>query len=116
LAATDWRLWRWRLCFLALSNAWHSCRVGCIVFSENPQGLATHFTYIIPKLLYILLRHESTIKGFGGKNAPFNKYKKTKKKTLLEVWKPNGEVLTPMYKVTLARRNFFRCDLKIVHT
>jgi len=23
-------------------HAWHSCRAGCIVFSENPQGLATH--------------------------------------------------------------------------
>ena len=23
-------------------HAWHSCRAGCIAFSENPQGLATH--------------------------------------------------------------------------
>jgi len=23
-------------------HAWHSCRAGCIVISENPQGLATH--------------------------------------------------------------------------
>jgi len=23
-------------------HAWHSCRGGCIVISENPQGLATH--------------------------------------------------------------------------
>jgi len=26
--------------------AWHSCRAGCIVFSENPQGLATHMVLI----------------------------------------------------------------------
>jgi len=25
-------------------HAWHSCRAGCIVISENPQGLATHRT------------------------------------------------------------------------
>ena len=23
-------------------HAWHSCRAGCIVLSENPQELATH--------------------------------------------------------------------------
>ena len=23
-------------------HVWHSCRAGCTVISENPQGLATH--------------------------------------------------------------------------
>ena len=27
-------------------HAWHSCRAGCIVTSENPQGLANHITSI----------------------------------------------------------------------
>jgi len=26
-------------------HAWHSCRAGCIVISENPQGLATHMVH-----------------------------------------------------------------------
>ena len=26
-------------------HAWHSCRAGCIDFSENPQGLATHMVH-----------------------------------------------------------------------
>jgi len=27
-------------------HAWHSCRAGCIVISENPQGLATHMVQL----------------------------------------------------------------------
>ena len=27
-------------------HAWHSCRAGCIVISENPQGLATHMVHL----------------------------------------------------------------------
>jgi len=35
---------RWIPGFSACSgqHAWHSCRAGCIIISENPQGLATH--------------------------------------------------------------------------
>jgi len=32
-------------------HAWHSCRAGCIVISENPQGLATHMVRILKTLV-----------------------------------------------------------------
>ena len=32
-------------------HAWHSCRAGCIVISESPQGLATH-------MVHRILRHQ----------------------------------------------------------
>ena len=40
-------------------HAWHSCRAGCIVISENPQGLATHMVRTIgivsSRILYMAL-------------------------------------------------------------
>jgi len=37
----------WIPVYLACSGqpAWHSCRAGCIVISENPQRLATHMVH-----------------------------------------------------------------------
>jgi len=31
-------------------HAWHSCRAGCIVISEDPQGLATHISFMASHL------------------------------------------------------------------
>jgi len=38
--------WKARNPALSRQHVWHSCRADCIVFSENPQGLATHMVYI----------------------------------------------------------------------
>jgi len=34
--------WKYRNPARSRQHAWHSCRAGCIVISENPQGLETH--------------------------------------------------------------------------
>ena len=39
--------WKARNPARSRQHAWHSCRAGCIVISENPQGLATHMVHWI---------------------------------------------------------------------
>jgi len=38
--------WKSRNPARSRQHAWFSCRAGCIVISENPQGLATHMVHI----------------------------------------------------------------------
>jgi len=53
-------------------HAWHSCRAGRIVISENPQGLATHMvqsrTWTAPSHVYYFSFDSTTlIENFSGK-------------------------------------------------
>jgi len=43
LSATGWKA---RNPARSGQHAWHSCRAGCVVFSENPKGLATHLVLL----------------------------------------------------------------------
>ena len=48
LSATGWKA---RNSARSRQHAWYSCRGGCIIISENPQGLATHMVQWATKVM-----------------------------------------------------------------
>jgi len=91
LSATGWKA---RNSARSRQHAWYSCRAGCIIISENPQGLATH---IVRTSILFISKSTSVTVGFLVRNG------------LGMSWRASHRNLKRFWSPDKGRVNYLKC-------